>query len=66
MGAADYSDEELAGYFRNIERFKNVSTGATPLERVIIEQIQPYLDGDLSLDETIEIVKDRVNTYINE
>ena len=66
VGAADYSDEELAGYFRNIERFKNVSTGATPLERVIIEQIQPYLDGDLSLDETIEIVKDRVNTYINE
>ncbi len=66
LGVAEYSEEELDGYFQNLERFKKVSTGGTALDGVIIEQLQPYIDGDLSLDDTIEIVKDRVNTYINE
>ena len=66
IGAADYSEQDLKAYLRNIERYKKASAGASPLDDVILEQLEHFLDGDMSLDETIAIVKDRVYTYINE
>ncbi len=65
-GCADYTELDIDNYYNLMETFNSISTNKSDLMGIIFEQIQPFVEGERGLDETVAIVKERVDTYINE
>lgn len=58
-------DEEMA--FRElVGRTKKVSEYNAQITNIIMEEAEPYFMGEKSLDETVQIIQKRVQTYVNE
>ncbi len=65
-GVSEYTDKDLEDYYKLLEKYDSIYEGSSELQRVIYQQLEPFIDGERTLDETLLIVKDRVETYINE
>ncbi|MCP4163385.1 MAG: extracellular solute-binding protein [Deltaproteobacteria bacterium] len=65
-GCADYTENEVEGYYDLMENYRYISSNKGDLMGIVFEQIQPFVEGERTLDETVAIVKERVDTYINE
>ncbi|RDG30910.1 extracellular solute-binding protein [Oceanispirochaeta sp. M1] len=65
-GLAKYTEEDINNYYRINEKFRHIPYRIRALDKIVFEQLDPFLEGTISRDETASMVKERVNTYINE
>lgn len=60
------SQEEADLYMDLINNTKKVSDWNSDILEIIIDESKAYFQGDKSLDETVNIIQNRVKTYVNE
>ncbi len=60
------SDEEVKMYTDLVNNTKKVASYDEEIFNIIEEETKAYFAGDKSLDETVEIIQKRVQTYVNE
>ena len=61
-----YSDEDISTYTTAVENASGLWSNDRKVEDIIVEEAEAYFAGDKSVDEVVEIIENRVNTYINE
>lgn len=60
------TQEDVGIFVDLINNTKKVKSTDYEIEDIIFEEAQVYFEGDRKLDETVEIIQKRVETYINE
>lgn len=63
---APVTQEDVGIFVDLINNTKKVQSNDYEIEDIIFEEAQVYFEGDRKLDETVEIIQKRVETYINE
>ena len=61
-----YTDDDISTYTKAVENASGLWTRDYKVEDIIVEEAGAYFSGDKSVDEVVEIIENRVNTYINE
>ena len=63
----NFSGEQCEKFFDLLERTHYVQTGAdTTIREIIMETCRPYLAGDKSLEETVDLLQSKVSIYLAE
>lgn len=63
----NFDEAQCSKFFSLLERTHYVQTGADiTIRELIMENGQPYLYGDKSLDETVKLLQSRVSIYMAE
>lgn len=60
------SREDLARFKEFYSRIERFDMGDRKMQAFIYESCEPYFAGDKTLDETVELIQNRVRLYINE
>lgn len=60
------SQEDVDTYVDLINHTKKRATLDEEMMEIVLEEAQAYFEGDKGLDETAEIIQDRIQTYVNE
>ncbi|MDE5779234.1 MAG: extracellular solute-binding protein [Lachnospiraceae bacterium] len=63
---APVTQEDVGIFVDLINNTKKVQSSDYEIEDIIFEEAQAYFEGDKGLDETAEIIQDRIRTYVNE
>lgn len=64
--ARPLTQEEVSRYIDLINRTKKRTSYDYSVEKIIKEEAKPYFLGEKSLDETVNIIQMRIETYVNE
>lgn len=66
----DITEERLEEYFQALENTRELTTVASirmrPILRIIQEEAEAYFEGVKSLEETIDVINNRANLYVEE
>lgn len=60
------TDEDVALWRQSIENVTSVKTNNYVLTNIILEEAEPYFDGEKTVEEVTGIIQNRVNIYVNE
>ncbi len=60
------SDEEMDMYINLVNNTNKTGTSDDAMMEIIQEESKAYFAGEKSLDETVEIIQNRIKTYVNE
>ncbi|MGN0152946.1 MAG: hypothetical protein ACI4A3_00735 [Lachnospiraceae bacterium] len=60
------SDEEAQMYIDLVNSIKKAGSYNTAISDIILEEAKVYFAGQKNLDETVDIIQNRVKTYVNE
>lgn len=66
MELKPFSQEEIDIYINLINNTKKIQEENSFVMEIIEEEVKAYFAGDKTVDETVGIIQNRVNTYVNE